>query len=142
MYATSVSMHAVLNSVIPIDTDTGTAVMRIREPATGPVRGYIIDGGGTPKMVTALELYMDAPDMSLPLSSHDLHSKPLTAALEGPVSFLPDGRIAIEASNTADLPVEVTISTSLGVIGSVRMIVPKNEMKLRLVSRPLRGGSR
>jgi hypothetical protein len=142
MYATSISMSATV-SVFAIPADTETVVMRIREPASGPLTGYIIDGGGTPKMVVALELYMDAPDMVLPVgATHDLHSKPLSVSLEGPVSFLPDGRIAIEASNTADLPVEVTISGALGVAGTVQMVVPQQEMKLQLVSGPLRGVSR
>jgi hypothetical protein len=76
MYATSLSMDASVG--ITINTDTGTSVMRIREPAGGgPVKAFIVDGGGTPKMIVALDLYMDAPDMSIPLSSHDLQSKPL-----------------------------------------------------------------
>ncbi|HWO24500.1 MAG TPA: Ig-like domain-containing protein [Kofleriaceae bacterium] len=145
MYATSIAMHAVVTSTgisINVDADTKTAVMRIRDPASGPVTGFIIDGGTGPKMVVALDLYMDAPDMDLPLSTHDLHSKPLTASLEGPVSFLPDGRIAIEAANMEDLPVEVRINAPLGITGTVKMVVPKNEMKLRLLSRPLRGVER
>ncbi len=145
MYATAVQMNATVSSTgitINVDANTATSIMRIREPAAGPVTGYIIDGGGTPRMVVALDLYMDAPDMDLPLSSHDLHSKPLSVSLEGPVTFLPDGRIAIEASNTADLPVEVRIDAPLGITGTVQMIVPQREMKLRLVSRPLRGEPR
>jgi hypothetical protein len=142
MYATSVSMHAVLSNVVPIDSNTNMAVMRIREPASGPLIGYIIDGGGTPKLVAALDLYMDAPDLDLPLTTHDLHSKKLTVSLEGPVSFLPDGRIAIAASNTMELPLEVVISSTLGVVGSVQMLVPKDEMKLQLVSAPIRGVER
>ena len=143
MYTTSVSIHAVLSNVIPVDSNTGNAVMRIREPASGgPVMGYIIDDGGTPKLVAALDLYMDAPDMTLPLTDHDLHSKQLSVSLAGPVSFLPDGRIAISASNTADLPIDVVISSSLGEVGRVKMVVPMGEMKLRLVSRPLRGVER
>lgn len=143
MYATSVTMNAVVISLFSVDADTGTSVMRIREPASGPVMGYIIDGGAGPKLVAALDLYMDAPDMTLPLGTqHDLHSKPLSLTLEGPVTFLPDGRIVIAAENTADLPVEVTLSTALGRVGSVKMSLPKGEMKLRLVSRPLRGVAR
>jgi hypothetical protein len=143
MYATSITMNATVAGLFNVDADTGTSVMRIREPAAGPVMGYIIDGGGQPKLVASLALYMDAPDMTLPLSTaHDLHSKPLTVGLEGPVTFLPDGRIAIQAANTADLPVEVTLSTGLGRVGSVKMVLPKGEMKLELVSRPLRGVSR
>jgi hypothetical protein len=137
MYGTSVQMQA--NAGITITTDTGTQVMRIREPASGPVMGYIIDRSGTPTMVVALELYMDAPDMSIPLSSHDLHSKKLSVQLEGPLTFLPDGRIVISLSNTADLPVEVGIDAPLGISGTVQMIVPKGEMKLSLMSPPQRG---
>jgi hypothetical protein len=139
MYATSVSMDATAG--ISISTDTGTAVMRIREPASGPVTGYIIDKAGTPTMVVSLDLYMDAPDMSIPLSSHDLHSKPLSVSLEGPVTFLPDGRIEISVASTADVPVSVAIHAPLGISGSVEMIVPKGEMKLQLLSPALRGGA-
>ena len=140
IYATSVSMNA--TAVIGINTDTGTSVMRVREPATGPVTGYIIDRGGMPTLLVQLDLYMDAPDMSIPLSSHDLHSKPLSVMLQGPVTFLPDGRISIAVANTADLPVTVNINAPLGVSGSVKMVVPAHEMKLQLVSPPLRGVSR
>jgi hypothetical protein len=103
------------------------------------VRGYIIDRGGTPTMVVALDLYMDAPDMDVVLSSHDLHSKPISVALEGPVTFLPDGRIAIGLANVADVPVAVTIEAPLGLGGTVSMLVPEGEMKLQLVSVAPRG---
>jgi hypothetical protein len=138
MYGTSVSMKASVG--ISVSTDTGTAVMRVREPGQGPVTGYIFDNGGTPTLIAALGLYMDAPDMSIPLSKHDLHSKPLNLTLEGPVTFLPDGRIAIAVSNTADVPVTVNISAPFGIKGGVTMIIPKGEMKLQLVSPLLRGG--
>ena len=134
MYGTSVAMNATVG--IGINTDTGTSVLRIREPANGPVRGYIIDKNG-PKMVVSLDLYMDAPDMSLPLASHDLHSKPLTVQLEGPVSFLPDGRIAIALANIGDVPIQVNISSVVS--GAVQIIVPTGEMKLQLVSPAPRG---
>ena len=140
MYATSINMSASVG--ISISTDTGTSVMRMREPAGGGrITGYIIDGGGAPAMVVKLDLYMDAPDMSIPLSSHDLHSKPLSLSLKGPVTFLADGRIAIAAKNVADAPVQVNISAPLGISGSVQMVVPAGGMKLQLLSRPLRGGA-
>jgi len=142
MYATSVNMTATINAIlvnISIDSDTGITVMRVREPSGGPITGYMIDGGGTPKMVVALDLYMDAPDLSLPLSSHDLHSKPISVQLEGPVTFLPDGRISIALSNVADVPVAINVSAPLGVGGAVNLLLPAGEMKLQLLSRPLRG---
>ena len=90
-------------------------------------------------MMATLDLYMDAPDMSILLSSHDLHSKKLTVTLEGAVTFLTDGRIAIGLSNTADLPVTVSISGPAS--GTVNMVVPMGEMKLQLISPAPRGVS-
>ena len=136
MYGTSVSLKASIG--ISITTDTGTSVIRVREPAIG----YLIDDGGKPAMVATLNLYMDAPDLSITLSSHDLHSKQLTATLRGPVSVLPDGRIAIGLANTADVPIEINVDAPLGLGGSVQMIIPTGEMHLQLISRPLRGGPR
>jgi hypothetical protein len=124
-------------STIRISTVTGMFVMRIREPASGPVTGYLIDDRGTPTLVVSLDLYLDAPDMSLPLLTHDVHSKPLSVSLRGPLRFLPDGRIAIAAGNVDDVPIAVNI-TGTGVSGSIQMIVPRGEMKLQLVSPPLR----
>lgn len=139
MYATSLSMTA-QTALAPIGTDTGTNIMRIREPTGGPVMGYIVDdGAGKPKMVLTLDLYMDAPDMSVLLSSHDLHSKKLTLNLEGPVTFLADGRIAISLANNADVPVTVAISGPLS--GTVKMVLPKGAMHLQLSSPALRGVS-
>ncbi|MEJ7600788.1 MAG: Ig-like domain-containing protein [Kofleriaceae bacterium] len=137
LLGTSLSLDASVG--ITINTDTGTTVMRIREPTSGPLKGYIVDNGGKPKIVAALELYMDAPDMSIPLSSHDLHSKPLSVQLEGPVTFLPDGQIRIQLSNVADVPVSVGIDAPLGLSGTVDMVLPRGEMRLQLLSRLLRG---
>ena len=139
MFATSISMTA--NVVIGITTDTGTSVMRLRTPSGGgPLMGYIIDEGGAPVMVVNLDLYMDAPDMSITAASHDLHSKPLSLGLKGPVTFLADGRIAIAAKNIADTPVTVNIK-AIGLSGGVQMVLPAGGMKLQLLSRPLRGGA-
>jgi hypothetical protein len=118
--------------------------MRVREPAGGGgIMGYIVDKGGTPTLLVKLDLYMDAPDMSLPLgTTHDLHSKPLSMLLQGPMEFLPDGRIAISVSNTADLPVVVKADAALGLGGTIEMKLPAGEMKLTLLSPPLRGVAR
>ena len=138
MYATSLTMTATVFG-IDINSETHMSVMRVREPTGGgPITGYVVDRSGTATMVVDLELYMDAPDMSIPLSEHDLHSKPLNLTLEGPLKFLPDGRTYIQLTNTADLPVEVNI-TNFILDGSVQMIVPRGEMRLQLVSPPPRG---
>ncbi len=136
MYATSMAMDA--DAGVNISTETGLNIMRIRE-RPGGIRGFIIDDGGSPVMVVDLELYMDAPDMSITLSSHDLHSKPLTMSLRGPVSFLPDGRIVINLANVTPIEVEVAVDGSFGIDGSIILEVPTSQMKLQLLSRPSRG---
>ncbi len=136
MFGTSLSLKARLG--FNIDSETGTNFIRVREGAT-PNMGYIIDDNGTPTMIAALELYLDAPDMSLPLSDHDLHSKKMSVVLRGPMQFRPDGRVAIKLSNTADLPLVINIDAPV-VNGSVSLKVPANEMKLQLVSPSPRGG--
>lgn len=138
MYATSVGLDA--TALITISNDTGTSVMRVRD-GTAPVTGYIVDKGGTPMMVAKLELYMDAPDLSIPLSSHDLRSKKLSVSLEGPVTFRADGRISIALTNTTPLPVTILIDAPIVGDGIVNMEVPVREMKLQLVSPALRGGA-
>lgn len=142
MYATSVDLDATLIGIIPLSSSTEMSVLRMREPADGPITGYLIDDAGTPTFVLDLDLYLDAQDLSglPPGGSHDLHSKPMAVSLRGPMRFLADGRIAIAVENTADVPISVNVK-EIGInAGSVSMVVPKGEMKIQLVSPPLRGG--
>jgi hypothetical protein len=144
MYATSISIDATAMSdgdSANIKANTRTLVMRIREPAAGgPVTGYLIAGdAGSPVLVVALDVYLDAPDMTLLGLNHDLHSKPLSIALRGPLRFLPDGRIAIAVANTSEIPLAINIGNDQ-VSGSVNMVMPAGGLKLQLVSPPLRGG--
>jgi hypothetical protein len=132
LYSTSVTMTAAALG-IGIATSTGKSVMRVRDHGA-PLEAFIVDRGGTPTMVVALDLYMDAPQMSLPLSQHDLHSKPLAVALSGPVVFRSDGRIAIDLRNAADVPISVGISAPFGITGAVTLTVPAGEMHLQLLS--------
>ena len=62
-------------------------------------------------MVVALDLYMDAPEMSLPLSQHDLHSKPLAVALYEVFNDASDETAAKRAANAAKI-VEMTCSVT------------------------------
>jgi hypothetical protein len=137
MYGTSVDMDAV--ALFTLSTSTETSIMRVREPATGPITGYVYDDGGSPKMMVKLDLYMDAPDMSVPLSSHDLHSKPISLTLKGPVTFTPDGRMSIAVANLADVPIVINLTTTGFISSTVSLKLPVGQMKLQLVSAPLRG---
>lgn len=128
-------------ATINISTTTGALVMRLRESSDGPAMGYIIDDSGTPTFVATLAMYLDGPDMQLPLLNHDLHGKPLSIAVRGPLRFLPDGRIAIAVTNVADVPIDVNFQGG-DLAGAVNMLVPAGGLKLQLVSPPLRGGAR
>ncbi|HEY3807741.1 MAG TPA: Ig-like domain-containing protein [Kofleriaceae bacterium] len=139
VYATSISMNAVAEGLFTITTPTDTSIMRLREPTSGPVTGYIFDDGGTAKLMVALSLYLDAPDLSITLSTHDLHSKPIALVLEGPVTFLPDGRISIAAANTADVPITINTSTDIAGSSKINLLMSKGNMGLQIVSKPLRG---
>ena len=137
MFGTSVDMNATVG--FSISTSTETSIMRVREPATGPITGYVYDDGGSPKMIVKLDLYMDAPDMSITLSSHDLHSKPISLTLKGPVTFTADGRMSIAVSNLADVPIVINVTSAGFLPSTVVLALPAGQMKLQLLSAPLRG---
>ena len=90
MYATSVAMTAAALG-IPITADTGTSVMRLREGPDGPAEGFIVDRDGVPTLVVALDLYMDAPDMAVPLATHGnvIGVLDLQSSVVHPLSNLP-----------------------------------------------------
>ena len=140
---TSLPLNATLITGQTINNnDTHDLVMRLREPPDGPAMGYIIDDHGTPTFVATLALYLDAPGLQLVLVDHDLHSKPLSVAVRGPLRFLPDGRIAIAVANTADVLIDVNLLQLGTAVGAVHMVMPLGGLKLQLVSPPLRGGAR
>lgn len=144
VFATSLPLNATAvdgPTTINITTITGALVLRLREAADGPAMGYVIDDHGAPIFVATLAVYLDAPDLRLPLLNHDLHGKPLSIAVRGPLRFLPDGRIAIAVANVADVAIDVNIQGG-GLAGAVHMVAPAGGLKLQLVSPPLRGGAR
>ncbi|HEY0252342.1 MAG TPA: hypothetical protein VGC41_12495, partial [Kofleriaceae bacterium] len=139
MYGTSVTMAAKIYGTFTLNSDTNTSIMRVREPTDGPVTGYIYDDNGTPTMISKLDLYMDAPDLKITGATHDLHSKAISIMLKGPVTFTADGRIAIALTNQADVPIAISIDVTILGHSEIDLILPQNQMKLQLLSAPLRG---
>lgn len=140
IYGTSVTME--LLSLL--DIETGRTVLRMREDLDEPSRGYVIEDPETdaPKLIASLAVYMDAPDMSIPLAGHDLESKPLTISISGPIAFEADGRMKISASNDQDIDVRVEIDfIGLG-LGGIELRIPAGAMRLQLMSQPLKGTKR
>jgi hypothetical protein len=144
--ATSLRLRATAvdgSTTVDLNMVTNALMMRLRESSAGPAMGYIIDDHGTPTFVATLELYLDAPDMRIGFGfDHDLRAKQLSIDVRGPVRFLPDGRIAIAVANVAEVQIDVGIHGGGGVAGKVQMMMPLGELKLQLVSPPLRGGAR
>lgn len=136
IYTTSMSMDLIFG----ISLSTQRTVMRVREPADGPAYGYVFEDPqtGSPVLLASLDAYMDAPDMALS-GSHDLHSKPLTIEIRGPIAFAEDGRMKISAANVRDIEVVMNLDIfGLG-IGSMTLQIPAGEMKLQLMSGPSKG---
>jgi hypothetical protein len=138
---TSISMNTTALGLVPInDVSTGMMLMRLRETG-GPLHGYILrePGVADPQFVIDQDLYLDAPDMKLPIfgTTHDLQSKPLHATLKGPVTFGADGRMNVALRSTADVNLTVNIS-ALGLPGHIDLRIPAGEMRVTLSGPPLR----
>lgn len=131
IYTTSMAMELLFVFTL----NTQRTVMRVREPVDGPAYGYVFEDPdtGSPVLMASLAVYMDAPDMILS-GAHDLHSKPLTIDIKGPIAFAEDGRMQINAANLRDIEVVMGIP-----LGSITLQIPAGEMKLQLMSEPLKG---
>lgn len=77
------------------------------------IEGRIIETPTGPKFRTKVDLFLDAPALTLPLDglAHNLFSHAFTLDLEGDITFFDDGRMQIEQRNleTADIMVSIKI---------------------------------
>lgn len=124
--------------LVPIPTSTGPNIMRIRyqpdengERTLAPV-GHIVSTPDGPVFRITLDLLFDAPELSLPLGlQHNVKSLPIDGlVLEGPVDFLPDGRLFIGLVNQEQLDIDLEI-TLIGVDGGkVLLTIPPGSINL------------
>jgi methionine-rich copper-binding protein CopC len=136
---TSTFMNTTAMGLIPFtNLPTGMLVMRLRELGA-PIHGYIMREAGSadPVFVINQDVYFDAPDLSIPLASHDLQSKPLHVTLKGPVTFRSDGRMDVALRSTGDVTIRVNVS-ALFMPGGIDLLVPAGEMRITLAGPPLR----
>ncbi|WP_111657649.1 Ig-like domain-containing protein [Isoalcanivorax indicus] len=149
---TSIDVHALLLLlIIPDQTviPTGPQVMRLRYEEdeqgrrTRPITGWLYEGPDGPRLRATLQLYLDAPNLApsaLGITlTHDLYSYPLTLEVDGPVEFMPDGRMVIRQTNIGG-PSDITASISLLGIGAAGMTlrIPEEGMNLTFLSRPVK----
>ncbi|KGD64968.1 hypothetical protein Y5S_01876 [Alcanivorax nanhaiticus] len=128
--------------LIPIDTATGPNIMRVRyepedpndpnSPRTVPPVGYIVETPDGPVFRIPFDLLFDAPALSLPIGlEHNVKSLPIdNVVLEGPLDFLPDGRLFIGLQNQAPLDVDLEISLAGFEGGKVTLQIPAGGINL------------
>lgn len=128
--------------LIPIPTSTGPNIMRVRyepedpndpnSPRTVPPVGYIVDTPDGPVFRIQFDLLFDAPALSLPPGlDHNVKSLPIdNVQLEGPLDFLPDGRLFIGLQNqeALDVDLEITLAGTDG--GKVLLQIPPGGINL------------
>lgn len=122
---------------------TGPMVMRIRHAGADraqPVPGFISTHPDTGALwfETELDVYMDAPylhpDIDLTDLDHNMRSFPINGIqLEGPITFLDDGRMQIHLANSNPLDLGIAITGNvLGGLGDVFVGSPNTALTLRI----------
>jgi hypothetical protein len=133
------------SSITNAPSPTGSMIMRPLYPAvngkTEVPTGYIIWNEETDQLNFAitLDVYMDSPYMEAPLdSTHNLHSYPITMDLQGPITFLDDGRMNIALSNKERIDLDVII-TSLDFLEShMQLFIDAGGISLTQISMPMK----
>ncbi|MFL1456168.1 Ig-like domain-containing protein [Marinobacter sp. GN3S48] len=122
---------------------TGPMVMRIRYAGPdrkAPVPGFIYSDPETNQLrfQTELDVYMDAPylypDIDLTTLDHNMRSFPIDGIkLDGPITFLKDGRMQIALSNTEPLDLNIEITGNvLGGLGDIFVGSPDTDLVLTI----------
>lgn len=142
LMASSLSVHATI-LLIPQEIPTGPQVMRLRYAKDDvgrriePITGWIRDGGDGPRFEATLDLFLDAPYLTPPLSlPHNLYNYPLDGVqVSGPITFLEDGRMQIEQVSLGALPIDVSIASGAA---SVKLLIPEGGINLTYISAPVK----
>jgi hypothetical protein len=124
--------------LVPIDTATGPNIMRVRYDKdengnrTIPPVGHIVETPDGPVFRITFDLLFDAPALSLPLGlEHNVKGLPIDRVdLEGPLDFLPDGRLFIGLQNLESKNVDLEISLAGLEGGQVNLIIPPGGINL------------
>ncbi|NVK36406.1 MAG: Ig-like domain-containing protein [Gammaproteobacteria bacterium] len=151
LMTTSVTMYAKALGIW-LENPTGPQVMRMRprfddQGNSLPGIGYIYwdpdydneyGTKGQAMFKSTMEVYLDAPGLKPKMLGIELdtnmHSLPLTILLNGPIVFLPDGRMEIQLKNEEEVDIGVVIESPLG-DSNVDLAIPKGELAITLVSK-------
>lgn len=151
LMTTSVTMYAKALGFW-LENPTGPQVMRMRPRYDDlgnslPGIGYIYwdpdypneyGGVGQAMFESTMDVYLDAPGLKPEMLGIELdtnmHSLPLTILLNGPIVFLPDGRMEIQLRNEEAVDIGVVIDSPLG-SSDVDLQIPEGELAITLVSK-------
>ena len=125
---------------------TGPQIMRMRysgDSGSKPITGWISEQNQGAVLSMDLNLYLDAPyafDWDPIQNPGDLRSFPLEMNLEGGVSFLDDGRMAVEQVNTnqMDIFADVYRGGNGEFIGYIDLFIPEYGSRINMISEPIK----
>ncbi|MDX2320164.1 MAG: Ig-like domain-containing protein [Moritella sp.] len=130
--------------ILPEEVPTNTMVMRPLYPVidgkSAVPEGYITqDAEGNLQFSIDLRVYMDNPFMEPPLNStHNLHSYEINLNLQGPLTFLDDGRMNIQLTNLNQIDLDVEIVSLEFIKSYMTMSIMPGDMSLQQLSLPMK----
>lgn len=137
--------------LVGVGGQTGPQYLRMRyETGAGgdrrePITAWLSDNSGSLTLSAEVDLYLTAPYITTYgvgsiANGYNLSSYPITMSLSGDVSFLDDGRMAVEQFNVAPVDIEVFLfsreTAELG--GYVDLLIPEYGSRLNFVSESIK----
>lgn len=125
-------------------TLTGPQIMRMRysgDNANDPITGWISQQNQGAVLSMNMELYLDTPyafDWDPIANPGDLKSYDFELNLEGDVTFLDDGRMAVEQYNTNLVDVDIALSSGGDQAGYIDLFIPEYGSRINMISEPIK----
>ena len=126
---------------------SGPQIMRMRyggPDENDPITGWISEQNEGAVLSMDMDLYLDAPyafDWDPIQNPGDLRSVPLEMNLEGEVTFLDDGRMAVEQFNRNRIDIFADIyglGSNLDPVGYIDFFIPEYGSRINMISEPIK----
>ncbi|UWN48418.1 hypothetical protein ASALC70_00598 [Alcanivorax sp. ALC70] len=127
---------------------SGPQIMRMRYAGVDgkePITGWISEEQNQgPVLSMGMELYLDAPyafDWDPIQNPGDLRSIPLEMDLEGAITFLDDGRMAVEQFNRNRIDIYTDIyglGSNLDPVGYIDLFIPEYGSRINMISESIK----
>lgn len=108
-----------------------------------PITGWISEKNESAVLSMNMELYLDTPyafDWDPISNPGDMRSVPLEMNLEGGVTFLDDGRMAVEQvnSNRIDIFADIYKGGDGDAVGYIDLFIPEHGSRINMISEPIK----